>query len=519
MYEPNSATVLKVGIADSSATFKELFDNHIRNSITIHKSATLEVDMVDPINTSCYLYNFIFYVVQLSDILTDDSKALIIKYITHMTAIMAETRNHLFVIVDVSNAEMQFDDDGDLIFEDEDIGSSLEKFAEEVNKIKTKIITVCKITIPRAKIFLQIVAEKSIVNLETAHIDILADLYVKKALKMSTDDKKRELKIALKKMDLEEKLNETGYSEVLTAITRHFKLAHQKKIICKNYLYALEKCPIAMGTEDVANFVKIIDEIFSITYLKSEMYEGLIEKVESLLDFKLKDFYARSRNRIAIDSKLLTSIDAYAYHDFLLAHLEIESIKNDKLASVKKLITTEIDFINKIIVDHYNKEVGKMINLERIAVAFKVFAQRDKANIPALFEKIKTNPQIITENMGQMQAWISFIDMTMKLGIEKGPVVDLIELVIIEKIKYNVDMTKSNQPNVSVSQLYPHCLLTFLLKNLAVDFVFEKLYMFLASSIRYASRNLPELIQGLNIEKYNSLLELETKLLELVKRA
>ena len=65
--------------------------------------------------------------------------------------------------------------------------------------------------------------------------------------------------------------------------------------------------------------------------------------------------------------------------------------------------------------------------------------------------------------------------------------------------------------------MYPYCLQTFLIKNLSVHFVFEKLYMMLSCNIRYSGRNIPEAIQKLTLEKYNSLLVLENKLLELVR--
>src|SRR5205085_1011112 len=95
-----------------------------------------------------------------------------------------------------------------------------------------------------------------------------------------------------------------------------------------------------------------------------------------------------------------------------------------------------------------NKEIGKIIDLDKISAAFKVFAVRDKENIPSLFKKMKSNPQVINENIDQMDKWVSFMDTCVKLGIDTTLIIELIEYVIIEKIKYNIkntsDITKYN---------------------------------------------------------------------------
>jgi len=513
MYESNSASVLKIGIFESgkrSVLFKDLFNDNIMGAITTHKNISLETNVINLENGSFSSYNFIFYVIHIDDIIN----AEIMNHIKTIGSQMTDGRNHLFIIVDGCN-DMLFDDDGDLIFSDKSINSGFKKFVNNIDSaISSKLFDVCKLSIPMAKIFSQIIEDKSIVNLSVLDIDLLAQSYVKKSSQMSDSDKKSQLKIALKKLDIETKLSETGYTETLDTILKYFKIVCQKKIVCKNYLSVIENCPIDMTSASTLNVQNILDEIFNISYLKSDMFDNLIERVQSSLSTKLSQFYDKNRAHIAIDSGLLKSIDAYAYHDFLLSYLEIDSIKTDRLPLVKKMIEAESEILNKMIVNHYNKEVGKIIDLDKISAAFKVFALKDKNNIPGLFEKMRSNPQIISENMGRMEAWVSFIDMCLKLGIKSEPIIDLIECIIIEKIKHNVDMTKTNRPDVSA--IYPYCLLTFLLKNLSKGFVFDKLYMFLSCSIRYSGRNLPDLIQNLNAETYNSLLVLEHKLLELV---
>lgn len=534
MYKFNSANIIQIGIfesknleivdkeiipevgLESSNTFQNLFSLYIMNTIAIHKNITLETITLDAITSSINECNFIFYVTHINDIINSESSVKIntdIKTIeSHMTT---DNKNHLFIVVDGCD-DMSFDDDGDLVFSDKSMNIKFKKFSSVVNSILgSKTVDICRLGIRMAKIYLQYLEDKSIVNLSAIDIDLLSGIYIKKASRMAIADKKRELKIALKKEDMDTKLSETGYMETLDAITKYFKIVHQKKIVCKNYLHAVDICPVNITSESVENIKNLLNEIFAITYLKPDMFSSLTGKVELLLKTKLDQFYCASRRHIAIESELLTSIDAYAYNNFLLSCLDIDCIKNDLLPEIKKMINSESELLNKMIVSHYNKEVGKIIDLDKISIAFKIFSVKDKDNIPGLFEKMRSNPQIIVENMAHMDKWVTFIDNCIKLGIKSEPIIDLIECIIIEKIKCNVDMSKANRPEMSA--IYPYCLQTFLLKNLSAGFVFDKLYMFLSCNIRYSGRNLPELIQKLSITSYNALLVLENKLLEIVK--
>lgn len=518
MYDPNSARVLKIGIIEENPTsFQNIFNENILSGITIHKKFILETTIIN-IPTTYSKYNFIFYLTSIDQLNTEESAAVHIKNITAICATFTEIKNHLFVIVD-SDVLMETDDDGDLIFADEDLNANFNRFTKQVD---SKLVDVSRLSTSIAKIFLRIIEDSSIVNLSPEDIDTMAKIYVKKASKMSAVDKKRELKTVLKKLDLETKLAETAYTELSDTINKYFKLVYQKKIICKNYLCVVDEFVINMSLQDpqpsVLNLKTILDEICAITYLKEDMFNSMMEKVQAILKTKFEIFCNKMRPNIAIDSTLLSSIDAYKYHDFLLAFLEIDCIKN-KFIGIKAIIEKEVETINKMIVDHYNKEVGKIIDLDKISVAFKVFAAKDKTNIPHLFQKMRSNPQIINENIDQMDKWISFIDTCIKLEIDSTSVIELLEHVIIEKIKYNIknsgDMSRLNQS--ATTNLYLHCLLTFVTKNLSVHFVFEKLYMCVMCGLRFLSRNTFETIQNLTVDRYNLLLVLENKLLEIIR--
>ncbi len=519
MYELNSARTLKIGIIGSDTMrldqhvqmFHDMLNDNIMSNITIRKNFTLETNIINK-NMSYSNFNFIFYLVDLAEISTNTE---IIHHLKNISENLCEIRNHLFIIINGCD-DMEADDDGDLVFTDETQASEYESFSEKIDSFvnSSKLFDISRLSANTANIFTKIINDRSMVNLSETEINLLASRMIKKSAKLSLVDKKRELKSVFKKINIEDKLFETGYTDMLEIITKYFKPVYQKKIICKNYLYGVDKCVPDMKSESTDNIKNILDEITDIDYLKQDMQNDFMEKIQCVLQNKLEQFYKKCRPHIAIDSGLLSSIDAYKYHTVLSGHLDIDCIKKE-FGSVKKIVESEIDTVNRLIVSHYNKEVEKIIDLDKISAAFKVFALKDKNNIIGLFEKMKSNPKIISENMERMDKWIMFVDTCIKLGISTESVISLIELVIIEKIRYNVDMTRSNRSDISV--VYPHCLLSFLLKNLSVNFIFDKLYMFLSCSIRYSGRNIPEIIQHLTLEQYDNLLVLEYKLLELVK--
>ena len=71
MYELTSASMIRIGIFEpnaNTATFEDLFNDSIMDTITIYKSIGIETKVIDVDNMSFSSYNFIFYVVNNSDI-------------------------------------------------------------------------------------------------------------------------------------------------------------------------------------------------------------------------------------------------------------------------------------------------------------------------------------------------------------------------------------------------------------------------------------------------------------------
>ena len=535
MYEPNYSTTLQVGIVGSTISknsvtniFCNMMNEYIIPDLSIYKKFTLSTNIFDTKSyVSLQQYNFIFFVISKEEMIDCETILLSLR-----KEKLCDVRNHIFIIIDGCD-NMIADDDNDLIFEDDAQSESAYKaFVDKISEITNydNLIDIFRLSSLFANIFLKYIGDKSVVNLSDTEINILAQKMIRKSSKLSKlslGDKKRELKNILRKENMDDRLLTTGYSDMFDRIKKYFTPVHQKKVICKNYLHLLENCVIEISPNKPAeeslvsvqtnHLVNILNEIYEINYLKQKMQEDLSKKIQELLTDKLEQFYKKTRPHVAIDSGLLSSIDAYQYHTFLSAYIDIEYIQ-EELPQVKKLIETEIDAVNKLIILHYNKEMEKIIDLDKISAAFRVFANQNKNNVIGLFEKIKSNPKIISENMENMEKWVSFINCCLVLDIPKKMIIELCEGIILEKIKYSVDMTsKINKLDTQMGVIYPHCLSTFVLKNLSKGFIFDKLYMFLSCNIRYSGRNIPELVKNLTLEKYNSILVLEYKLLELIQ--
>lgn len=549
-YIADSAKIINVGIIGSDCMtgdnpsekntdiilFNEIFNDSMLSSskISLHKKISLSVisnlDSENKImSISASDYNFMFYVFSFNDVLSKNY-AHHQKNIKKLSEGFKINGGFLFVILTDCN-DMEIDEDDDLVFSVKENKKAYNGFLDSVDDEETNdFFDVYRISLDMTKIFLKMITDSSVVNLSDEQIDALALKYVKRAIKIPPNDKRREVKEYFKKREPSSKLPDCGYSFLLKAVARKLKSLNQKKIVMRNYIYALEKIklqvpilPIISDTQSgnsndsnnsVQILIMILNEVGEISFLNEEMMGSFMKMIEKKLVEKFNQFFGANRNNVAIDTNLLSSIDAYTYSDFLSKISEIKII-SERLNGVQKIFEKEKDMVNKMIVDHYNKEVGKMIDLDKITSAFKIFAQRDSNNVLALFEKMRENPQVISENMHCMNKWITFIDMCTELNISSKMISNLIEHIIYEKIKQSVDMTRTNRNDMW--NIYPHCLLTFLLKNLANGFVFEKIYMMLSCNIRYSGRNITDTIMNLTEEKYTEVLILEHKLLNLNK--
>jgi hypothetical protein len=130
-----------------------------------------------------------------------------------------------------------------------------------------------------------------------------------------------------------------------------------------------------------------------------------------------------------------------------------------------------------------------------------------------LFEKIKSHPKVMTENITKMNKWVDFISRSIKMGIPKESIYRLIEEIIVFKINYYSDVTIANKNDINV--IYPQCLHAFVTSNINRHFIFRKIYMIISYSIRYSGRNISSFLKQLKPDQYNNLMILENKLLEL----
>ena len=517
-----NSPALKIGITgtDNVERFQSLLNDRIFSSVKICQSFTLSSTSVIK-ETALEQYNFIFYVTLFSKI------ANIVDAIKPLSAGLADPRNHIFIIVD-NCKNLVVDDDGDLVFANSSDNTIFQKVEDSLTKMLggENLFDLCKIDTVGAQIWNKITEDSSIVNLTEEQINILTTSLLKNAnTKLSLVDKKREIKTLLKKVSLDEKLAETGYTDLANGITRHFKLLNQKKIVCQNYLFAFNRLKISLQKEHMLEINNFLKEVYGISYLKSEMHDDLTDKIDAVLFSKIKEFYDTCKNKVVIDSTSAadaadaaqTAIDAYAYHNFLLDIMEIA--KGYNLSNIMEITKQEISSINNLIIEYHKKEMEKVTDLVKISSLLEIFAaaadNKDKNNLLllGLFEKVKSNPKILHENMDKMDKWVVFVDKCLKIGVPRESIVHLIEDIILAKIAIYTDMSKANSKEIST--IYPQCLHVFLLTNLNRSFIFKKLYMFISYSIRYSGRNITEFIKNLTPEQYQNLLVLENKFLEL----
>ena len=274
----HDSTKLKIGIIDSvnqpenqpENQFEKLLNEYILDSVKIFKNFSTEINKIKL--TDCHDYNYIFYLTTIGELnpLRESGIPSEISKISSCVNFQHQ-RNHLFVIVDECD-ELEFDDDGDLVFcSDEENKWFCDLDRELSVTMSEDVFDLCKISVEQSLIWKSIHNEKSIVNLTDGQIDKLAQKLLKKSNKLSLSEKKKDIKLALKKLDINDKIGETGYTEFFEIISQYFKLPHQKCFVTQNYLYSLGDILnkiINVDHEKISDLKLIIDEIYSITYLK-----------------------------------------------------------------------------------------------------------------------------------------------------------------------------------------------------------------------------------------------------------
>lgn len=519
MYNQNFAKNLKIGVInDSENKLTNFLQNFLFAKIKIHRQVKLEITnlWLDSTNKTSSLvqynsqmyaeYNFLFYLCDITML----KNAETVENLKIVSLALTLERNHLFIFVD-NCQNMDIDDEGDLFFNNKEETELLEKFNQKLRlEMSDKLYHICKLSISDSIIYQNIITAGSIVNLNEAQINQLVYTFLnKKVQKLAFQEKKKEVRNTLKKHNLEDLLIKTGYNEALNNIEYYFKIARQKKIVVQNYLFLLQKMTFEIVNLDF--FSSFLKEVYQINYLKSEMHIDLLEKIEVIILQKVKNYFSQTKNNVVLEPVQICHIDAYTWNKFLIELSNISKTYN--LANVLIVTKTELAQTSNLIINYHKKEMEKVTDLVKIASFLQIFANKDKNNLISLFDKIFKNTKIITENIEKMELWVKFIDECFSFGIPKESILRLLEELIISKVTYYSDISRTNKKDLSV--IYPQCLSVFLLSNLNVNFLMKKLHMFVSYSIRYSGRNIADCLRSIKSEDFDSLLILENKLLEI----
>lgn len=528
MYKLDAAKIIKVGITGSDnikpphnitepfhnniVLFHNFISENVLSEISISPKfgmETLIIESSTDINHECCNFNIIFYVTNFEKFIDDQ----FIDTIKNITKNLNDIRNHVFIIISDCD-DLVLDDDDDLVFSDD----AKEKIFQKITKlistsVNKNLFHISKLSINQAKIWNTISNENTITNLSENQIDILASIILKKSKTLSLVDKKREIRAALKNIDVATKLDETGFNDLFEKMTTYMKIVKQKQYVKSNYEHYCSKLEINMEKQNMENLINLVKEIYSINYFKTDIYEKFITNINNTLASKLKEFYNKNKNTIVSTLNNINNdiTNAYKYHSFLL---EINQLaKNYNMTNIISATSTEIKNMDNIIINHHHKEIEKITDLEKILAFVEIFASKDKNNLIGFFDKIKSNIKIIHDNIDKMDKWVLFIDKCIKMKIPGETLIHLIEDIIMAKISYYGDSTRINSKEITV--IYPQCLHVFLLPLVDKNFIFKRLYMFVSYHIRYSGRNVAEHIKKIKSEEYYKMLLLEYKLLEL----
>lgn len=198
LYQKKNATILRIGVVSCTKSFDILLKNHILESVKIFKHFNFETVILDHAYDGNYTeFNYLFYLTTISDI-DPTNRTNVVSHIKKVSNNLSHPINHVFIIVDNCD-NLEFDDDGDLVFSNDNENEWFCDFDKELNFIKEELFDLCKISSEMALIWRLISEEHSIVNLTDSQIETLSSILLKKSSKLSINDKKREIKSIIKK--------------------------------------------------------------------------------------------------------------------------------------------------------------------------------------------------------------------------------------------------------------------------------------------------------------------------------
>ncbi|MEM3063065.1 MAG: hypothetical protein QW303_05955 [Nitrososphaerota archaeon] len=287
-------------------------------------------------------------------------------------------------------------------------------------------------------------------------------------------------------------------------ILRYFRQDYQKKMVYHNYLCQFMDLDITFDNRYFLSFVK---EIYEANYFRSENYEEFTDRFDTIFLQKLVTFCEKNRNKVVIDVCKEADVDAYTYYRFLVEIMDVAKCYN--LPNILERVISEINYVGKMILEHYQNKMGEYSNLEKIYSVLEYSASVDKFMFHSLFKMVSTNTNAMGKNLDRMDAWVTFINKCLKLGVPRELAIDLVGQVIIAKLRiYRNENSRHNQMII-----YPLCLQTLLLPNIGKHFILKKLYMY--SICCFNNANVLNILENLDYNTYHKNLMLENLLVEI----
>ncbi|MEM0354006.1 MAG: hypothetical protein QXW79_00355 [Thermoplasmata archaeon] len=293
-------------------------------------------------------------------------------------------------------------------------------------------------------------------------------------------------------------------------ISKYFKQDYQKKIVFHNYLYQFLELDISF---DNKYFLSLVREIYETNYFRSENYEEITDRIDIIFLQKLINFCDKNRNKVVTDICKETDIDAYTYYRILVEIMDVAKCYN--LANILERVISEINYVGRMILEHYQNKMSEYSNLEKIYSVLEFSASVDKSMFHSLFKTISTNANVMDRNLNRMDAWVTFINKCLKLGIPRELAIELVEQIIMAKLRIYCNEISSivGKSQHSLMAIYPLCLQTLLLPNIGKHFILKKLYMY--STCCFNSVNVLNILENLDYNTYHKNLILENLLVEM----
>jgi hypothetical protein len=347
-------------------------------------------------------------------------------------------------------------------------------------------------------------ASNMISVLSADEIELLGQMYcpVKVFSKMTSDQKKKEIKKILKDSDFEEDLIQTGYIAIRDYLKNNLKAAGQRRIIYDNFIGRIQCVELYLHATSIEQMGAIRDDIDRSTYLK-ELLPALKIQCENMFATKLEVLLTNSLNTNA-EHIFVYRKQLFDYQSKLF------DLKMDKL---EVIVQNALKMVSDRIICMCEKDLD-IVDLNKLQSILELLEHSNKESITGLYAKIITNQKLFQENLLNGTGWIEFITFSKRINVPDHLLIQLIETIVMKKIDLCCSPEKSNRSDAEI--IYPYCLLNFLQMNLNASFLYQKLHMYLFYHIKYSHRQLIEKLKDVTEEQYRSCMSLEFHLRKFV---